>query len=62
MVYTGLGSASNQNPVAGLSDAGEEAVEHVKHVSEITDPESFDKVDDSVFNDQNDGEAEAGTK
>jgi hypothetical protein len=35
---------------------GEDAVEHFKHLPEITDPESFDKVDDSVFNDQNDSE------
>ena len=32
---------------------GEDAVEHFIHLPEITDPESFDKVDDSVFNDQN---------
>jgi hypothetical protein len=33
-----------------------DAVEHIKHLSEITDPEAFDKVDDSMFNDQNETE------
>ena len=31
-----------------------DAVEHIEHLPEITDPEAFDKVDDSIFNDQND--------
>jgi hypothetical protein len=36
------------------STAESDAVEHIKHLPEITDPEAFDKVDDSLFNDQND--------
>ena len=36
--------------------SNEDAVEHFIHLPEITDPESFDKVDDSVFNDQNENE------
>jgi hypothetical protein len=39
-----------------LTDSDEDAVEHFRHLPEITDPESFDKVDDSVFNDQNENE------
>lgn len=39
--------------IALLSDSAEDAVEHFQHLPEVTDPESFDKVDDSVFNDQN---------
>ena len=38
-----------------LCDAGEDAVEHVEHLPEFTEPDAFDKVDDSIFNDQNDG-------
>lgn len=34
----------------------EDAVEHVEHLPEITSRETFDKVDDSVFNDQNEAE------
>ena len=37
-----------------FSGTGEGAVEHIEHLPEITDPEAFDKVDDSIFNDQND--------
>lgn len=48
--------------LAEFSDAGQDAVEHVEYIPEITDPASFDKVDDSMFNDQNEGEADAGTK
>jgi adenine-specific DNA-methyltransferase len=48
--------------VAEFSDAGEDAVEHLKHLPEITDPDAFDKVDDSIFNDQNDSETERGDK
>lgn len=44
--------------MAELSDAGEDAVEHIEHLPELTDPEAFDKVDDSIFNDQNDSEPE----
>jgi hypothetical protein len=39
-----------------LSDSDEDAVEHFRHLPEITDPEAFDHVDVSVFNDQNDSE------
>ena len=42
--------------MAELSDAGEDAVEHIEHFPEMTAPAEFDKVDDSVFNDQNDSE------
>jgi hypothetical protein len=31
-----------------------DAVDHIKHLPEICSPEAFDKVDDSIFNDQND--------
>jgi hypothetical protein len=33
-----------------------DAVEHFKHLPEISKPEDFDKVDDSDFNDQNENE------
>jgi hypothetical protein len=39
-----------------LSYAGGDAVEHFDHLSEISQPEFFDKVDDSLFNDQSDSE------
>lgn len=39
-----------------MSDAHEDAVEHLEHLPEICDPEAFDHEDDSVFNDQNDSE------
>ena len=42
--------------IALLSNSDEDAVEHFQHLPEVTDPESFDKVDDSVFNDQNENE------
>jgi hypothetical protein len=45
--------------LAEFSDAGQDAVEHIEHIPEITDPEAFDKVDDSMFNDQNDSEPES---
>lgn len=48
--------------IAQMSDEDEDAVEHIEHLPEITDPESFDRVDDSVFNDQNDSENERGDK
>jgi hypothetical protein len=35
-------------------DAGEDAVEHLQHLPELTMPAAFDKVDDSIFTDQND--------
>lgn len=35
-----------------------DAVEHIRRLPEITAPESFDKVDDSIFNDQNDSPPE----
>jgi hypothetical protein len=31
----------------------EDAVEHIEHLPEISDPEAFDKYDDSLSNDQN---------
>lgn len=43
--------------IAQLTDTAEDAVEHIEHLPEISDPEAFDKVDDSVFNDQNDTES-----
>lgn len=46
--------------IALLTDMEEDAVEHIEHLPEITDPEAFDKVDDSVFNDQNDSGNERG--
>ena len=48
--------------IALLADIEEDAVEHIEHLPEITDPEAFDKVDDSVFNDQNDSENVRGDK
>ncbi len=38
-----------------LSDAKDDAVEHISHLYEMTAPEAFDHdVDDSIYNDQND--------
>ena len=45
-------------PAFELSDAEEDAVEHFQHLAELTDPEAFDHVDDSVYTDQNDGESQ----
>jgi hypothetical protein len=42
--------------LAKMSDAHEDAVEHLTHLPEICDPEAFDHIDDSVFNDQNESE------
>ena len=39
-----------------LSIAEDDAVEHYKHLPEMTFPEAFDRIDDSYFNDQNDKE------
>ena len=36
-----------------LSTPDSDVVEHLKHLPEITDPNAFDKVDDSIYNDQN---------
>jgi len=36
----------------------EDAVQHFERLPQISDPESFDKMDDSVFNDQNQNERE----
>jgi hypothetical protein len=36
-----------------LSDEGEDAVEHIDRLPEITDPKAFDREDDSIYNDQN---------
>jgi hypothetical protein len=36
----------------------EDAVEHYEHLSTLNDPEAFDRVDDSVFNDQKDNQQE----
>ena len=35
-------------------EASEDAVSHYFQLPELADPEAFDKVDDSIFNDQND--------
>jgi len=35
-----------------------DAVEHFKHLPELFNPEAFDKVDDSAFNDQDDSHEE----
>lgn len=37
-----------------LSSSAEDMADHIQHLPELCDPESFDRVDDSVFNDQND--------
>jgi len=37
-----------------FTTAEPDAVEHIEHLPEITNPEAFDKVDDSLYNDQND--------
>ncbi len=39
-----------------LSDEGEDAVEHIDHLSQIADPKAFDHEDDSIYNDQNEPE------
>ncbi len=36
-----------------LLSAPEDAVEHLEHLPETTNPTAFDKVDDSIYNDQN---------
>jgi hypothetical protein len=36
-----------------LSDAAEDAVEHIQHLPELAYPQAFDHEDDSIFNDQN---------
>ncbi len=46
-----LADAMNQ-----FSDIGEDAVDHVQRLPELVSPETFDKVDDSIFNDQNETE------
>ncbi len=40
--------------IAEFSDTSEDAVEHIEHLAEMIAPDAFDKVDDSLFNDQND--------
>lgn len=35
----------------------EDAVEHIERLSEVVRPEAFDRVDDSIFNDQNEPDA-----
>jgi hypothetical protein len=45
--------------IAELTDTKEDAVEHISHLAELTDPEAFDHdVDDSIYNDQNDSKPE----
>ncbi len=40
--------------IAEFTDAKDDAVEHLSHLCEMTDPEAFDHdVDDSIYNDQN---------
>jgi hypothetical protein len=36
-----------------ISDAGEDAVEHIERLPELSVPEAFDHEDDSIYNDQN---------
>ena len=36
-----------------ISDAGEDAAEHIERLPELTIPEAFDHEDDSIYNDQN---------
>lgn len=45
--------------ITELSAAGEDAVEHFEHLPELYIPEWFDRVDDSLFNDQNDSGSES---
>lgn len=42
--------------IAEFSETRADAVQHFEHLPELTDPQAFDRVDDSVFNDQNDSE------
>ena len=45
--------------IAELTDACEDAVEHISHLTELAVPEAFDHdVDDSIYNDQNDSQPE----
>lgn len=37
-----------------LSVSDVDAVDHLRRLPQISDPDAFDKVDDSIFNDQND--------
>ena len=40
--------------IAEFTDTKDDAVEHIIHLPEMTDPEAFDHdVDDSIYNDQN---------
>ena len=39
------------------SEAADNAVSHYALLPELTDPEAFDKVDDSIYNDQNEPDA-----
>jgi hypothetical protein len=40
--------------IVELTDTKEDAVEHISHLSELTDPDAFDHdVDDSIYNDHN---------
>ena len=42
---------------AEITETKEDAVEHITHLPELSDPEAFDHdVDDSIYNDQNDVE------
>jgi hypothetical protein len=48
--------------MSSLSDAGEDAVEHVQHLPEVADPESFDHEDDSIYNDQDEPDSPRETR
>ena len=39
-----------------FSDADEDAVDHIEHLAEMSLPDAFDRVDDSVFTDQYDNQ------
>jgi hypothetical protein len=44
--------------IAELTDAKDDAVEHISHLCEMAAPEAFDHdVDDSIYNDQNENES-----
>ena len=45
---------SLSDQISILLSAPEDAVEHLDHLPEKTNPEAFDKVDDSIYNDQDD--------
>jgi hypothetical protein len=40
-----------------ITATADDAVSHLEHLPEMVEPEAFDRVDDSVFNDQNERDA-----